>query len=145
SGEPYDNTNWNVSVAGGAITWRSPQTFAQNANSNALRWGTMYNFWFETNRAPQAGSVELGLFKPHTPQAVSFNASVPSGPAILLGDMNCDGIVSVGDIAGFVLALTDPLAYAVQYPGCQMMASDVNQDGVISVGDIAGFVALLTQ
>ncbi|MDX2198122.1 MAG: PQQ-dependent sugar dehydrogenase [Phycisphaerae bacterium] len=63
---------------------------------------------------------------------------------ILLGDMNCDGVVSVGDIAGFVLALTDPAGYATTYPKCDINAADVNQDSVISVGDIAGFVTLLT-
>ncbi|MDX2199989.1 MAG: DNRLRE domain-containing protein [Phycisphaerae bacterium] len=64
-------------------------------------------------------------------------------PPLLLGDMNCDGIVSVGDIAGFVLALTNPAQYAIDFPTCDIDAADVNQDSVISVGDIAGFVALL--
>ncbi|MDX2199064.1 MAG: hypothetical protein SF069_08840 [Phycisphaerae bacterium] len=71
--------------------------------------------------------------------------AVWSPPVVaLLGDMNCDGIVSVGDIAGFVLALTDPAAYALQFPNCDINNADINQDSVISVGDIAGFVALLT-
>ncbi|MDX2199207.1 MAG: hypothetical protein SF069_09585 [Phycisphaerae bacterium] len=61
----------------------------------------------------------------------------------LLGDMNCDGIVSVGDIAGFVLALTDPAGYAATFPDCDINNADVNGDAVVSVGDIAGFVALL--
>ena len=64
---------------------------------------------------------------------------------LLLGDMNCDGTLSVGDIAGFVLALTNPAGYAAQFPNCQIAAADVNNDTVISVGDIAGFVALLTN
>jgi hypothetical protein len=63
---------------------------------------------------------------------------------VLPGDMNCDGVLSVGDIAGFVLALTNPSAYAVQYPQCEISAADLNGDTVISVGDIATFVALLT-
>ncbi|MDX2198257.1 MAG: hypothetical protein SF069_04700 [Phycisphaerae bacterium] len=62
----------------------------------------------------------------------------------LPGDMNCDGIVSVGDIAGFVLALTDPAGYAAQFPNCDINNADINQDNVVSVGDISGFVALLT-
>ena len=82
---------------------------------------------------------------------VSTNGIAPRSIAVwsppvvaLLGDMNCDGIVSVGDIAGFVLALTDPAAYALQFPNCDIDNADINQDSVISVGDIAGFVALLT-
>jgi hypothetical protein len=61
------------------------------------------------------------------------------------GDLNCDCIVSVGDISAFVLALTDADAYASLYPDCGIENADVNADGVVSVGDISGFVALLTQ
>ncbi|MGE3181115.1 MAG: hypothetical protein AB7N71_05745 [Phycisphaerae bacterium] len=63
----------------------------------------------------------------------------------LLGDMNCDGVVSVSDIGGFVLALTDPAGYAAQFPNCDINNADVNQDLSISVSDIGPFVALLTQ
>lgn len=60
------------------------------------------------------------------------------------GDMNCDGVVSVGDIAGFVLALTNPAGYAAQYPTCDILNGDVNGNGVVSVTDIGPFVQLLT-
>lgn len=63
---------------------------------------------------------------------------------VTIGDMNCDGVISVGDISGFVLALTDPAGYATTYPGCDINRADTNGDGVVSVGDIAGFVSLLT-
>lgn len=59
------------------------------------------------------------------------------------GDMNCDGFVTVGDIRGFVLALTDPVAYAMEYPKCDIQRADVNQDGFVTVGDISAFVTLL--
>jgi hypothetical protein len=145
SGEPYDNTDWVVEVTSGAITWRSPQTFAQNPNSNALRWGTMYNFWFETNRPPANGMATLGLFKPHTPQSVQFDAPIPSGPAFALGDMNCDGVITVSDIGPFVLAVTDPAAYAAAFPNCDIDLADMNNDGQITVSDIGAFVALLAS
>lgn len=60
------------------------------------------------------------------------------------GDMNCDGVITVGDISGFVLALTDPTGYAAAYPGCQIANADINDDGTISVGDIGAFVSLVT-
>ncbi len=60
------------------------------------------------------------------------------------GDMNCDGFVTVADIGGFVLALTNPAAYAVQYPGCEIQLADVNNDGFVTVADIGPFVLLLT-
>ena len=65
-------------------------------------------------------------------------------PPFEVGDMNCDGAVSVGDIAGFVLALTDPQAYAVAFPGCDINNADVNNDTAVSVGDIGPFVILLS-
>jgi hypothetical protein len=61
------------------------------------------------------------------------------------GDMNCDGLVTVGDIAGFVLALTNPAEYASQYPNCDMNNADMNQNGSITVGDIGDFVRVVTQ
>ncbi len=61
----------------------------------------------------------------------------------LLGDMNCDGQLSVGDINPFVLALTDPPGYAKQFPDCPITNGDINDDGSVSVGDINGFVALI--
>ncbi|MGE3181640.1 MAG: hypothetical protein AB7N71_08420 [Phycisphaerae bacterium] len=62
----------------------------------------------------------------------------------LVGDMNCDGLLSVSDIAGFVLALTEPAEYAIQFPACDISAGDLNEDSQVSVGDIGLFVALLT-
>ncbi|MGE3181755.1 MAG: C13 family peptidase [Phycisphaerae bacterium] len=37
-------------------------------------------------------------------------------PAGLLGDMNCDGVISVSDIGPFVLALTNPAGYMASFP-----------------------------
>jgi hypothetical protein len=54
---------------------------------------------------------------------------------ILLGDVNCDGVVDLLDVAPFVAILTsggfDPKA-------------DINQDGQVTLTDVAPFVALLT-
>ncbi|MEZ6244192.1 MAG: GC-type dockerin domain-anchored protein [Phycisphaerales bacterium] len=77
SGEPYDNTDWSVSTDGNAVTWSSPQTFAQNQNSNAIRWATMYNFWFDATTGPTDGEVTLGLFRPGTPDSVNVPLPVP--------------------------------------------------------------------
>jgi hypothetical protein len=115
SGEPYSNTPWTVGCTGaGEICWTSPETFAANPNSNALRWGTMYNFWFTADQPPAQGSVTMGLFKPHTPGAVSFSADVPSGPACYA---NCDGsteppVLNIADFSCFLskFAGGDPYA-----------------------------------
>ncbi len=82
------------------------------------------------------------IFQQWEPGADNFR--IVRTPLLVLGDMNCDGVVTVGDIAGFVLALTDPAGYAAQFPNCNINNADINQDNVVSVGDISGFVALLT-
>lgn len=64
--------------------------------------------------------------------------------AALLGDMNCDGAVTVSDIGPFVTALTDPAQYAIDFPACEINNADVNVDGAITVSDIGPFVTLLT-
>lgn len=63
----------------------------------------------------------------------------------LLGDTNCDGLINNFDIDPFVLLLTDPDAYASQYPECEPGSGDVNGDGVVNNFDIDPFVDLLTD
>jgi hypothetical protein len=62
----------------------------------------------------------------------------------MIGDLNCDGVISVSDVGPFVLALTDPEAYAAQFPNCGAAAADTNGDGVVTVSDIGPFVSLVT-
>ena len=62
----------------------------------------------------------------------------------IIGDMNCDGVVSVSDIGGFVLALTDPVGYGLTFPDCSPSNADANGDGFVTVSDIGPFIALLT-
>jgi hypothetical protein len=61
------------------------------------------------------------------------------------GDTNCDGGVDGFDIDPFVLALTDPDEYGVQFPECPISTADVNEDGTIDGFDIDAFVDLLTE
>ncbi len=63
---------------------------------------------------------------------------------VLAGDANCDGVISVGDINPFVLAITDRDAYQQQFPDCNLATADTNGDGQLSVGDINSFVLLVT-
>jgi hypothetical protein len=65
-------------------------------------------------------------------------------PGYLLGDLNCDGLVNAFDIDPFVLALTDPVAYAAQFPECSYLLADINGDGMVNAFDIDPFVQLLT-
>lgn len=89
-----------------------------------------------TFRMTDSGSTAYG---PSAPFTMKF-----TNRTLVPGDMNCDGSLSVSDIAGFVQALTDPAAYAQAYPGCDVSLADMSGDGAVSVGDIAGFVDALT-
>jgi hypothetical protein len=79
SGEPYSLTDWTPTTTDTEVQWNT-QTFAENPNANALRWGTMYNFRFVANIPPSSGQVTLDLFKPGTPTSVSATTIVPSEP-----------------------------------------------------------------
>lgn len=78
----------------------------------------------------------------------SFQITVSAGS--VLGDMNCDGEVTMADIPHFVQALVDPDAYisehgGVPYPSCDINLADINQDpeGLENGEDIQSFVTLL--
>jgi len=60
-----------------------------------------------------------------------------------LGDLNCDGVVTLADVPAFSLALTDAIGYAAAYPGCDIELADMSADNVIDGRDIDGFIAAL--
>lgn len=70
--------------------------------------------------------------------------NIPPTHCGLDGDLNCDGALTVSDIAGFALALAEPSSYAALYPDCMRSTADINCDGFVTVSDIGPFVALLT-
>lgn len=61
------------------------------------------------------------------------------------GDMNCDDVVDVDDIAPFAFAIIDPVGYFMAYPTCDISRSDMNHDGAANGRDIDGFVQKLLQ
>ncbi len=115
SGEPYNNEDWvNTCGGSGEICWQTPQTYAQNVNTNALRWGTMYNFWFDASTPPTTGTGSLGLFRPGTPESITFGVQVPTGASCYA---NCDGstqtpILNVADFSCFLNQFASGASYA---------------------------------
>ncbi len=71
SNEPYDTTDWGNSVTATAVQWQAA-AFTPAQDANALRWGTMYNFWFEATSPPVATTGVLRIFKPGTPTEVTI-------------------------------------------------------------------------
>ena len=74
----YSSTPWAVTQASDSITWNS-ETFAQNQNANAIRFGTLYNFRFDADQPPQSASATVGFFKTGSPMMVAIQAPVGSG------------------------------------------------------------------
>jgi hypothetical protein len=109
----FSSAAWNVDTSGGNVTW-STETIAQNPNANAIRWGTLYNFRFDSNRPPTAASGTLGFFKTGSPMAIQVQG--PS--AAVLTTVSAQGrVTTVGGqgIRGVPVALTDAGGNLVAY------------------------------
>lgn len=76
SGEPFSGTDWTATIAPSSIVWTT-EPYAENENANALRWGTLYNFRFDSPAPPVSGQATLGLFRPGLPGELAVNALVP--------------------------------------------------------------------
>jgi hypothetical protein len=130
SGEPYNNDAWISCQTPGQACWTTAQSFSQNANANAIRWGTMYNFWFDAPTAPADGIALLEMFKPGTPDAVVLNVKVPGAPPCYA---NCDQstaqpVLNIDDFTCFV----NEFARAQGLPHAQQVTSYANCDGSTS-------------
>ncbi|MCC6322335.1 MAG: hypothetical protein IT438_12970 [Phycisphaerales bacterium] len=129
----FDETDWAPTLAGGRLTW-STQTFDANANANALRWGTMYNFRFRTSVPPTTGAATLALFRPGAagdPGEVTIaGLPVPTVPGCPADFNNSGPPPTVQDIFDFLAAY-----FALD------LAADFNGVGGLSVQDIFDFLS----
>lgn len=100
----------------------------------------VYSFTLNAN-----GSFTLNGAGAYSTQGIAPRSMATWKPPQLyaLGDMNCDGVVDILDINPFILALSDPAAYAAAYPDCDRNLADVNGDGEIDILDINPFIALI--
>jgi hypothetical protein len=69
----YSSLPWAQVESGGQVSWSS-ETIAQNTNANAVRWGTLYNIRFDSNRPPVSSVATIGFFKTGAPMAVVVQA-----------------------------------------------------------------------
>jgi hypothetical protein len=74
----FSNAVWTASQTASEMSW-STETFAQNPNANAIRFGTMYNFRFDSARPPTAVNATVGFFKTGTPITVGIQGPSPDG------------------------------------------------------------------
>jgi hypothetical protein len=69
----YSSTPWTFTNNGSSGTWNC-ETFAQNQNANAVRWGTLYNFRFDSSAPPTVSEATVGFFKTGSPVTVDVVA-----------------------------------------------------------------------
>jgi hypothetical protein len=120
----FSSTPWTSSQVGGAITWAT-ESFAQNQNANAIRWGTLYNFRFDSNRPPTNVNATIGFFKTGNPMNVQVQGPQPAAAVSVTvsGRVTSQSGRGLGGIQVFVqdtqgnarVALTNPFGfYAIE-------------------------------
>lgn len=97
SGEPYDTTDWAIEIDGaqGLVRW-STDTYDIDEDANALRWGSMFSFWFDADEPLEGVVHTLELFKPGTPQQVDQVVVPFLDPAFIFSDE-----FESGDLSGW--------------------------------------------
>jgi hypothetical protein len=73
----YSSTPWTFTDNFTSVIWNC-ETFAQNQNANAVRWGTLYNFRFDSTAPPANATANIGFFKTGSPVSVQVQAPFTS-------------------------------------------------------------------
>ncbi len=131
SGEPFSPTDWTSSVADGLVSWTGG-AYATSATSNALRFATMYNFWFDADQPPQVVQAAIGLFKPGSagmPSSINVASKGPSAPPTNPADLDGDGVVAAEDLT---ILLSN-------WGGSG--EGDINSDGTIDAEDLTALLS----
>ena len=124
SGEIIDGTDWTATVESNRIIWETVD-YDTNEWANAIRWGSMYNFYFTADQPPSQIELTLGLFKPGAEPTVGHIAAAPACQVPCAGDVNGSGGVGIEDL----LVVVD--AWGTANPD-----ADITGDGVVDVADI---------
>jgi hypothetical protein len=123
----FDGTDWPGANDGSNISWALVPAVPLE-NSNALRWGTMYNFRFDANSPPTTGSITLGLFKAVVGQPDTMLATgtvVPMGIEPCAADVTGNGTVNIDDLLDVINAW-----------GSADPSADVDDDGDVDIDDL---------
>lgn len=133
-----NGNDWPGLVSHGEIAWNMDASFG--ANSNALRWGTMYNFRFDCDVDPiENGTVTMNQFKTGA-QTLNAVSITPGSVTCLRGDINGDGNIDGLDVRRFTQVLVSGGATAREKCAGDLEASP---DFVIDVDDVDNFANCL--
>jgi len=107
----YSSAEWTFNPSTTSLTWTS-ETFAQNPNANAIRWGTLYNFRFDSTTGPVVSDATIGFFKVGSPITVPIEGPAPiGGPARMMsGTVVYCSNPSLNPVPGATLTWTGSLS-----------------------------------
>ncbi len=128
SGESYSDTDWVSSINDDHVQWKAVVDPFDELNTNALRWGTLYNFRFISTSPPTAGNVTIEPFLVGVLDVVDVVSLIPSAVQCL-ADFNGDGDVNFFDVQVFLAAFSD-----------NDPSADFNGDGDINFFDVQIFL-----
>jgi hypothetical protein len=129
-GTNYDGTDWAASHAAGNVNWTVVPAVPAG-NSNALRWGTLYNYRFDASAPPACTSAVLDLFEAGSPGSID----IPTVGPRRAGDADGSGVVDIDDLLQVVNG------WGRCGMGC--CSADVAQaggNGVIDIDDLLGVI-----
>jgi hypothetical protein len=73
----YSSNPWTFTKSFTSATWNC-ETFVENQNANAIRFGTLYNFRFDSSAPPADSTANIGFFKAGSPISVQIQAPAQS-------------------------------------------------------------------
>lgn len=132
-GTGINNNPWTANQATDSLTWSSP-TLAEDPNANALRWGTTFNFRFDSARPPVATNATIGFFKNGSPITVAVQA--PDAP--------CAPLTFASAVSRKTHGVTDfdiPLPLSGE-PGVECRSGDLTLVFTFSNNIVSGTTAL---
>lgn len=102
----FDGVDWPGAEVSDTVQWNLiPASPVEN--SNALRWGTLYNVRFDCNSPPTTGNATLSYFKNPAglPLSIDVSTIVPTTPVLdCPADINGDDTVNVADLLTVISA-----------------------------------------
>ncbi|MGI8819626.1 MAG: hypothetical protein ACR2ID_01945 [Chthoniobacterales bacterium] len=125
-GSGISNAAWTTTQTATAMTWNT-QTFAENANANAIRWGTLFNFRFDSPQPPTAANATIGYFKTGSPTTVAIQV-----PSAACTPLQIATVVSRKDHGGTAYDVDMPLGATQSGVECRNGGVNGNHTLVVS-------------
>jgi glucose/arabinose dehydrogenase len=131
----YSSAPWAPNRGANDLTWTT-ETFAENPNANAIRWGTLYNYRFDSDRPPQTTNATIGFYK--TGASIQVAVQGPSLQSVLsINDVTVTegnaGTVTANFTVSLQPSSTDPVS--VQFATANGLAS-AGSDYVANSGTV---------